>query len=158
LARKLEPRAAVPTRRLQTIQRLSSAGIPVTVLVSPLIPVLTDSEIEQVLEAARDAGASSARSVLLRLPLEVAPLFQQWLQTHYPNQSGRVLNRVRDTRGGELYRSDFSQRMTGTGEYAELLAKRFQLAIKKFGFGDPAELDCGQFRKPAKDDRQMSLL
>lgn len=158
LARKLEPRAASPRRRLQTIRRLSSAGIPVTVLVSPIIPVLTDPEIEQLLEAARNAGATSARSVLLRLPLEVAPLFQEWLQAHYPNQTDRVLNRVRDTRGGELYRSGFSQRMTGTGDYAELLAKRFQLAVRKFGYIDSPELDCSQFRRPEIDARQLSLL
>lgn len=158
LARKLEPRAAAPRRRLQTIRRLSSAGIPVTVLVSPLIPVLTDPEIERLLEAAHDAGATSARTVLLRLPLEVAPLFQQWLQTHYPGHAERVLNRVRDTRAGELYLSDFSQRMTGSGEYAGLLAKRFQLAARKLGLVDSAELDTSQFRKPINDERQMSLL
>jgi DNA repair photolyase len=158
LARRLEPRAAAPQRRLRTIERLAEAGIPVCVMVSPIIPVLTDPEMEQILEASRAAGAVAARSVLLRLPLEVAPLFSDWLQAHAPGQAQRVLLRIRDTREGELYRSGFDQRMQGSGEYAELLQQRFQLAKKKLGYRNLPEHDCSVFVKPAKDERQMSLL
>jgi DNA repair photolyase len=158
LARLLEPRAAAPHRRLRTIRRLAEAGIPVGVLVAPVIPVLTDAELEQVLVAAREAGAVSARYTLLRLPLEVAPLFSEWLQTHLPGQARRVLQRIRDTRGGALYRSDFAQRMSGSGVYAELLAQRFGLAAKRLGYQALPELDCSGFRKPVTDARQMRLL
>ena len=129
LARKLEPRAAAPHRRLKTIENLARAGIPTRVLVSPLIPVLTDPELEQILQAARDAGASGARSTLLRLPLEVAPMFSDWLQVHVPDQARRVLARIRDTRGGKLYDADFAQRMSGSGHYAGLLAQRFESGL-----------------------------
>ncbi|MDJ0834448.1 MAG: PA0069 family radical SAM protein [Gammaproteobacteria bacterium] len=158
LARKLEPRAAAPHRRLQSIERLASAGIPVKVLVSPLIPVLTDPELEQILQQARDAGATGARSTLLRLPLEVAPLFSDWLQAHAPGQAQRVLSRIRDTRGGKLYDPDFAQRMSGSGHYAELLAQRFKKATRSLGYLEPEKLDCSQFNKPSADGRQMSLL
>jgi DNA repair photolyase len=158
LARSLEPRAAVPRRRLQTIERLAAAGIPVSVLVAPVIPVLTDPEMETILKAARDAGATAARYILLRLPLEVAPLFSAWLEAHVPDQAQHVLARVRDSRAGELYRADFSQRMSGSGVYAEMLAKRFELATRKLGLGALAQLDCSRFRAPAGDDGQLSLL
>ena len=157
LARKLEPRAAAPHRRLRTIEQLAAAGIPVRVLVSPLIPVLTDPELEQILQAARDAGASGARSTLLRLPLEVAPMFSDWLEAHAPGQAQRVLSRIRDTRGGKLYDADFAQRMSGSGHYAELLAQRFDKAARRLGYQPATPLDCSQFRKPNADGGQMSL-
>ncbi len=158
LAGKLEPRAAAPHRRLRTIEQLAAAGIPVKVLVSPLIPVLTDPELEQILQAARDAGATSAGSTLLRLPLEVAPLFSDWLEAHAPGQAQRVLSRIRDTRGGKLYDADFSQRMSGSGHYAELLAQRFAKAARRLGYQPAKQLDCSRFRKPTADGGQMSLL
>jgi len=157
LARRLEPRAASPQRRLEVIRRLVRAGIPVGVLIAPLIPVLTDPELEQLMQAAREAGATSARYVLLRLPLEVAPLFSEWLETHEPGKAQRVLERIRDTRGGQLYRADFSQRMRGSGVYAHLLAQRFRLAHRRLGYTEPTELDCSGFRRPAADARQMHL-
>ena len=158
LARGLEPRAAAPHRRLQTIRRLSESGIPVGVLLAPLIPVLTDPELESILQAAAEAGAGSARYILLRLPLEVAPMFSDWLHAHVPGQANRILQRIRDSRDGALYKSDFSQRMSGSGRYAELLAQRFSLAVRKLGFGDVQELDCSEFRKPTADGRQPHLL
>ncbi|MDJ0805788.1 MAG: PA0069 family radical SAM protein [Gammaproteobacteria bacterium] len=157
LSRKLEPRAAAPQRRLQTIHRLAEAGIPVGVLVAPVIPVLTDSEMERIMSLARQRGALNARYILLRLPLEVASLFSEWLQVHVPDQAQRVLRRIRDTRGGELYQTDFRTRMTGQGAYAELLAQRFQLAWKRLGFQEFRRLDCRRFVKPAADPRQLSL-
>jgi DNA repair photolyase len=157
LARLMEPRAASPRRRVEAIRRLRQAGIPVGVLVAPVIPALTDPELESLMEIARDAGADVARYELLRLPLEVAELFSEWLEQHYPDQAKRVLNRIRDTRDGELYRSDFTSRMTGTGDYAGLIAQRFRLAWKKLGYADPDPLNCQDFVRPALDPRQMQL-
>jgi DNA repair photolyase len=157
LARRLEPRAAAPRRRLETIRRLQQADIQVGVLVAPVIPMLTDSELETLMAAGRDAGADTARYELLRLPLELGELFTQWLEQHYPDQTRRVLNRIRDTREGELYRSDFASRMTGTGDYAGLIAQRFLLAWKKLGYSEPEPLNCRAFVRPAQDPRQMAL-
>ena len=158
LSRVLEPRAASPNRRLQTISALATAGVPVGVLLAPVIPVLTDHEIEAILQQARQAGATSARWIMLRLPREVAPLFNDWLETHRPLQASRVLARVRDTRGGELYDADFKQRMSGSGEYASLLAQRFSVAYKRCGLSAPLPLSTVDFRPPTADHRQMSLL
>ena len=158
LARRLEPRAAAPQRRLQTIRRLVRAGIPVGVLIAPLIPALTDPELEQLMEAVREAGAQSVATILLRLPLEVAPLFQEWLEEHVPGQAQRVLNRIRDTRGGALYEAEFGRRMAGRGAYAELLAQRFRLARQRLGFSDLPPLECSGFIRPGGDPRQLSLL
>jgi DNA repair photolyase len=160
LARRLEPRAAAPQRRLETMSRLSEAGVPVSLLMAPLIPVLTDGEVEGLLEAAAEAGAVAAGYVLLRLPLEVAPLFEDWLHTHVPLKAGHVLSRVRDTRGGQLYDARFGRRMVGEGAYAELLRQRFRLARRRTGLGERMpELDVSQFvppRLPSKDG-QMDL-
>ncbi|WP_127478761.1 PA0069 family radical SAM protein [Sulfurivermis fontis] len=150
LARRLEPRAAAPQRRLETIRRLHAAGIPVTVLIAPLIPALTDHELEDIMTAAREAGALDCGYVLLRLPLEVDELFQDWLRTHAPLQAERVMNRLRDCRGGRNYDSRFGRRMRGEGEYAELLRRRFRLAYRKLGFMDIPPLDCTQFRVPGR--------
>jgi DNA repair photolyase len=148
LARVMEPRAAAPHRRLEVIRRLSAAGVPVSVLVAPLIPVLTDGELEEILKAARAAGAQAAGYVLLRLPHELKEMFTAWLDTHYPNQAAHVMNRLRDMRGGRDYDSRFGARMRGTGDYAGLLAKRFEMAERKLGFGDFPPLDCAQFTPP----------
>ena len=157
LARRLEPRAAAPHRRLQTIQTLSRSGVPVGVLIAPVIPVLTDAELESLMTAARDAGATDARYILLRLPGEVAGLFSQWLETHAPLQADRVLNRIRDTRGGKLYRAEFTNRMSGSGPYAEIVAQRFSLAWKRLGFKAFEALDCSGFVKPGAKTVQLQL-
>jgi DNA repair photolyase len=151
LVRRLEPRAASPDRRLRVIERLSRAGIPVRAMLAPVIPVLTEAEMESLLEAARTAGAGSAGYVLLRLPLEVAPLFREWLQRHYPDAAQRVMNHVRDTRDGRDYDSSFGRRLTGSGPYADLIARRFELATRRLGLGQPeALLDCAGFRRPLR--------
>lgn len=148
LARRMEPRAAAPQRRLAAIHTLSSAGIPVSVLVAPVIPVLTDGELEKILEAAHAAGARAASYVLLRLPHELKELFEAWLAAHEPSKAAHVMNRIRDTRGGKDYDSRFGVRMRGTGDYAGLLDKRFAMAERRLGFGDFQPLDVAQFRPP----------
>ena len=152
ISRTLEPRAAAPARRLRTIRALTDAGIPVRVCVAPVIPFVTEPELERVLEAARDAGAVSAHYVVLRLPWEVNPLFQQWLEAHFPDRAARVMNRVRDMRGGKDYDSDFSKRMHGEGVWADLIRQRFVKAVDRLGMnltsGRFAELDTSLFRKP----------
>lgn len=149
LARRLEPRAAAPQRRLRTIERLAEAGIPVGVLVAPLIPVLTDSELETIMDAAHTAGAQAAGYVLLRLPHEVKALFKDWLQNHAPLSAEHVMNRIRDCRGGREYDARFGARMRGEGVFAELLAKRFQKAYRKLGFTGLPGLDCDGFKSNA---------
>jgi len=132
LSRILEPRAASPQRRLRTVSTLAAAGIRVTVNVAPLIPFINEPEIERILEAAAQAGASQAHFTVLRLPWEVAPLFQQWLSAHFPDRAERVMNRVRELRGGKDYDSKFGTRMTGEGIWAELIRQRFAKAAAKF--------------------------
>jgi DNA repair photolyase len=158
LARKLEPRAAAPQRRLQTIRRLADAGIPVAALLAPVIPVLTDPEMDSILAAVKDAGATSAGYILLRLPLEVSELFQQWLAAHYPLKAEHVMKRVRDTRAGKDYDSRFGSRLRGTGAFAEVIAQRFQLACQRLEL-KPREyaLDCSSFRVPARSGDQLDL-
>ena len=152
ISRTLEPRAAAPARRLRTIRTLADAGIPVRVSVAPVIPFVTEPELERVLEAARDAGAVSAHYVVLRLPWEVNPLFQQWLEAHFPERAQRVMNRVREMRGGKDYDSDFSKRMHGEGVWADLIRQRFVKATQRLGMnltsGRFAELDCSRFKPP----------
>ena len=155
LSRRLEPRAAAPGRRLRVIAALHQAGVPVTVLFAPLIPALNDHELEVTLEAAAAAGAGSAGYVCLRLPGELAGLFEEWLRVHRPGAAERILARVRELHGGELYRSDFGRRMRGDGVLAELIAQRFRLACRRLGLeGEPPALDCSQFRAPSA---QMDL-
>lgn len=153
LARQLEPRAAAPHRRLRMIKTLSEAGIPVGVSLAPQIPFLND-DMEQVLAAAHEAGARQAFYAVLRLPWEVAPLFEQWLQLHYPDRAKRVMERVRDLHGiaeadraqGKAYSAQFGQRMKGTGIWAEMLAQRFTLACRKLGLNrERVQLDCSQY-------------
>jgi DNA repair photolyase len=150
LARLMEPRAGAPHRRLQTIRALAAAGIPVSVLVAPLIPVLTDGELETILGRTREAGATDAGYILLRLPHEIKDLFREWLDTHRPGMADHVFRRIYEAHGGKAYDATFKTRMTGTGTYAELLARRFEVAKKKLGFHAPAALDTRHFRAPEK--------
>ena len=152
ISRTLEPRAAAPARRLRTIRTLTDAGIPVSVSVAPIIPFVTEPEIERILEAARDAGAVGAHYVVLRLPFEVNPLFQEWLEAHFPERAARVMNRVREMRGGKDYDSDFSKRMHGEGVWADLIRQRFNKTVAKLGLGGLGgrfeRLDTSAFRRP----------
>jgi DNA repair photolyase len=148
LARRLEPRAAAPHRRLQAVERLATAGIPVSVLAAPLIPMLNDEELENILSESRKAGAVDAGYVLLRLPLELHDLFGEWLHTHEPLKAERVLRRIFEARGGKAYDSAFGMRMTGTGEYADLLGQRFRLAYKRLAFPGSPGFDSDRFRPP----------
>jgi DNA repair photolyase len=148
LCRKLEPRAAAPHRRLRTIHALADAGVPVGVSVAPQIPFVTD-DMEQVLEAAWEAGARSAFYTVIRLPWEVAPLFKEWLEVHYPQRAARVMARIRDMRGGKDYDADFATRMKGSGLWAELIGQRFEKATDRIGFGRQRfGLDTAAFRPP----------
>ena len=151
LARILEPRAAAPHRRLQTIRTLAEAGVPVGVCVAPQIPFITE-DMEQVLEAAREAGAGSAFYTVVRLPWEVAPLFREWLELHYPDRAARVMARIQDMRGGKDYDADFATRMKGSGIWADLIRKRFELATRRLGFNcQRSPLTSEHFRKPSPD-------
>ncbi len=134
LARAMEPRAATPERRLAAIRALSDAGIPVSVLVAPVIPGVNDAEIERILDAARAAGASEAGYVLLRLPLEVRDIFRDWMMEHFPGKLRHVMTLVQSTRGGKDYDAAWGQRMTGTGPYAWTVGRRFELAAERAGF------------------------
>jgi len=157
LARTLEPRAAAPQRRLEALARLREAGIPAGVMVAPVIPVLNDHELEAIVKAAHDAGALSAEYILLRLPLEVADLFEEWLRQHYPLKAEHIMNRVRDSRGGKAYDPAFHQRLSGSGGYADLIGQRFRLIRKKLGLDRPSPgLRTDLFRKPSAGG-QMSF-
>jgi DNA repair photolyase len=158
LARKLEPRACSPQRRLRCIETLARAGVPVGVSVSPVIPFLNEPELERILSQARDAGAGSAFSIVLRLPWEVKPLFQQWLQQHVPERAARIMARVREMRGGRDNDSRFGTRMTGQGEWAQLLRQRFDKACERLGLNrEKPALDLSRFRPPARHEGQQML-
>jgi len=169
IARTLEPRAATPSRRLRTIRALTEAGIPVGVSVAPVIPFVTEPDMERVLEACAEAGATSASYIVLRLPWEVAPLFKDWLAAHFPDRAERVMGRVRDMRGGKDYDSDFSKRMKGEGLWADMLKQRFHNATKRLGLNQRQRgiLDMSEFRhvekvvgrhpRAAVDSAQMKL-
>jgi len=159
LARRLEPRCAAPARRLEAMRRLSAAGIPVGVIVAPVIPFLTDHQIEPVLKAAYAAGARSAGYVLMRLPWEVKDLFRHWLETHYPLKAKHVMSRVREMRGGRDNDPGFGSRMRGSGEFADLLHRRFDIACERLGYNTGRRhrsLDTTRFRKPQLDG-QLAL-
>ena len=159
LARRLEPRCPAPARRLEAMRRLSAAGIPVGVLVAPVIPFLTDHQIAPVLEAAYRAGARSAGYVLMRLPWEVKDLFRNWLETHYPLKAKHVMSRVREMRGGRDNDPDFGSRMRGSGEFAELLCRRFEIVCERRGYNSGQRnrsLDTTRFRRPLLDG-QLAL-
>lgn len=145
LARTMEPRASTPARRLQAIAALREAGISTAVLASPMIPGLNDAELEHILEAAARAGAVWAGYILLRLPYEVKQLFEDWLHRHFPDRARHVLSLVRQTRGGALNDPEFGQRFSGTGVYADLLARRFHRAANRLGLLDRQPLDCSRF-------------
>ena len=158
LARSLEPRAATPDKRLEAIRQLSEAGIPVSVLVAPVIPAINDHEIERILTAARQAGAAEAGYVLLRLPLEVRDIFAEWLVTHAPDKARHVLSLIRSTRGGKDYDARFGMRQTGDGPFAWLIGRRFELAAQRLGFAKRRrKLDATQFRPPVRAGGQLSL-
>src|SRR5216684_3932176 len=162
LARKLEPRAASPQRRLDVLKALSNNKIPCGVMVAALIPALNDKTMEQVLEAASTAGATEAAYVILRLPNELKTLFKEWLAAHYPERAEHVISIVRQMRGGRENDPDFGTRMSGTGKFAELVEKRFEIACRRFGLNahgagrEPPGLDCSRFRPPAAGG-QMAL-
>lgn len=152
IARTLEPRATSPSRRLQTVRRLADAGIPVGVNIAPVIPFVTDHDMESILEAAFEAGASSANYIVLRLPWEVKPLFREWLEAHFPARADRVMHRIQDLRGGKDYDPEFGVRMRGEGIWADLLRQRFTAKVRKLHLGKRdatyAALDSSHFRKP----------
>ncbi|MTV39616.1 PA0069 family radical SAM protein [Duganella radicis] len=152
IARTLEPRAAAPARRLRTIRTLTEAGIPVAVSIAPIIPFITEPDIERILEAVKEAGAVSAHYTVLRLPWEVAPLFKEWLQAHFPERAQRVMNRVREMRGGKDYDSNFATRMKGEGVWAELIRQRVKIASERLGLTGHGSrfhrMDASQFVRP----------
>ena len=136
LARILEPRAASPQRRLRTVRTLVAAGVPVRVNLAPVIPFINEPEIEAIVDAAAEAGAKNAHYTVVRLPWEVSPLFEEWLRAHFPDRAQRVMNRIREMRGGKNYDARFGTRMTGTGTWAQLIAQRFKRASARHGFSD----------------------
>jgi DNA repair photolyase len=146
----MEPRASAPHSRLEAIRRLSSAGVPVGAMVAPVIPFLTDSGVESVLEAVAGAGAESAAYVLMRLPWELKELFKDWLETHYPLKAAHVMSRVRDMRGGKENDPRFGSRMRGEGLLADLLRKRFEIACERLALNRERRLplDCRRFTPP----------
>jgi DNA repair photolyase len=161
LARRMEPRAPTPARRLAAVGALRAAGVPVGVLAAPMIPGLNDAELERILAAAAAAGAENAGYVLLRLPHELRQIFEDWLHRHYPDRARHVLALVRETRAGALNDPRFGSRMRGSGAYADLLAHRFARAAKQYGLDRRRELDCTAFRPPPEhkslEEAQLSL-
>ncbi|MGZ5040708.1 MAG: PA0069 family radical SAM protein [Usitatibacter sp.] len=150
ISMKMEPRTSAPARRIEAIRRLSEAGIPVNVNIAPVIPFLTDSELEPIMEAAAKAGAVSAGYVLIRLPWEVRPIFKEWLEKHFPLKAGHVMSRIRDMRDGRENDPEFGSRMVGKGTLAELLSQRFRKAMARFGLDrDVHDLDCSLFLPPS---------
>lgn len=159
VARAMEPRAATPKRRLQTIRQLSDAGIPTTIMTSPIIPGLNDHEIEALLEAGHDAGASSASYVLLRLPLELKELFREWLDEAFPDRASRVINLLQSMHGGADYRADFGLRQRGSGPFAELISQRFRKALKRLNMDERRlKMRTDLFRPPTRPGDQLSFL
>ncbi|SLN10877.1 PA0069 family radical SAM protein [Pseudooctadecabacter jejudonensis] len=158
IARVMEPRVPSPARRLKVIERLAAAGVPVKVAASPMVPALTDHELEGILTAARDAGAQAASAIMLRLPSEVAPLFQDWAETHFPDRAKRILNRVRELHGGQLYEAKFGTRMTGQGIWANQMRLRLRVARERLGLSDrlPA-LRTDLFEAPFAKGDQLAL-
>jgi len=157
LSAKLEPRASAPHTRLKIIKTLHDAGVPVGVLVAPVIPMITDSDLEHILEAAREAGAASAGYVLLRLPHELKQVWREWLELHYPERAVHVMSLLQQMHGGKDYDSTFGTRMRGQGPFADLIAQRFAKAYKRAGFGRLHALDCSQFVAPRKQSSQIEM-
>ena len=158
LSRKMEPRVPSPARRLRTIERLATTGVPVRVMISPLVPGLTDHELEGIVTAARDAGAVAATMIPIRLPREVADLWEAWLAEHYPDRRGRVMSKLRDMHGGKPYEAEFGKRMRGEGVWADLLHQRFKRAAKAAGLAErlpPLRADL--FEVPLAKGDQLAL-
>ena len=150
ISRYLEPRTTAPLRRLKAIEKLSAAGIPVNVNIAPVIPFLTDAELESIMEAVASAGARSASYTLLRLPWEVKDIFRAWLEAHFPLKAAHVMSRVRDMRGGRENDPSFGSRMHGQGEFGELLRQRYRKGAARFGLDKPfPDLDCDRFVPPS---------
>jgi DNA repair photolyase len=159
LARTMEPRASTPTKRLEAIRQLSDAGIPASVMVAPIIPGLTDQEMERILDSARAAGAREAGYVVLRLPLEVSPIFKDWLLRHYPDRYRHVMSLIRSMRDGKDYDSEWGKRMKGAGPYAWQIGRRFEITAKRLGLNaERRTLRTDQFVVAAKDQLQLTLL
>ncbi|MEQ8923303.1 MAG: PA0069 family radical SAM protein [Roseovarius confluentis] len=158
LSRLMEPRVPSPERRLETIRRLTGAGVPVRVMVSPVVPALTDHELEAILARAAEAGAVAASWIMLRLPLEVAPLFREWLETHFPDRAQRVMGRVRELHGGRDYDPEWGRRMTGEGAFADLVRHRFAIAARRLGLArELPPLRTDLFQPPPRQGDQLSL-
>jgi DNA repair photolyase len=158
LARLMEPRASTPARRIEAIRALNAAGIPTGSLVAPIIPAINDMDIDRIVAAVAEAGATSAGYVMLRLPLEIKDLFEEWLASHFPDRHARVMSLIRQTRDGAAYRSGWGKRMTGTGPYADLVKQRFALALKRSGIvRRKLHLDTSRFRPPPAPGDQLSL-
>jgi len=159
IARAMEPRAVTPGKRLDAIRGLSDAGVPVAVMVAPIVPGLTDSEIEGILEAAHEAGATEAGYVLLRLPLELKDIFREWLASEFPDRASRVINLLRSMHGGKDYVAAFGERQKGRGPYADQIALRFRLALKRLGLNQRRQsLRLDLFTAPVAKGAQMPLL
>ncbi|WP_167094104.1 PA0069 family radical SAM protein [Parvibaculum indicum] len=158
LARKMEPRASTPSKRMEALSMLSEAGVPTGVMVAPVIPALNDSEIERILQGAAHAGVAQAGFVLLRLPLEIADLFKEWLNENVPDSAERVMSLIRQMRGGKEYDAEWGSRMRGTGPYAWQIGRRFEIAARKLGLNRiGTDLDCDRFTVPGRG-KQLELL
>jgi len=157
LAARMEPRASAPHRKLQAMRALHAAGVPVGVMVAPVVPMITDHELEHILQAAHEAGARAAGYVLLRLPHELKQVWREWLELHYPQRAAHVMSLIRQMRGGKDYDSTFGSRMRGQGPFAELLARRFARAHRELGFGRLPPLDSSGFIAPRKPSPQREL-
>jgi DNA repair photolyase len=153
----MEPRTSMPEARLEAIRQLTKAGIPVNVMVAPVVPAITDHEMIKIIGRAAEAGATSAAYVVMRLPYAVKDLFSQWVQAHLPDRADKVLNRIRELRGGKLYDAEWGKRMHGEGIFAEQIEKTFDIACRKYGLDKPrAELSAAAFRRPPGN--QLELL
>jgi DNA repair photolyase len=158
LSRRMEPRAPTPERRIEAIAQLAEAGVPVSVMVAPVIPAVNDAEMEAILARCADAGATGAGYVLVRLPLEISGLFQEWLQEEFPDKAGKVMSLIRSTRGGKDYVSSWGERQTGTGPYAELIARRFSIATARLGLNkERSRLRTDLFEPPGAAGAQYDL-
>lgn len=158
LSRLMEPRAPAPARRLQMIERLVAAGVPVRIMASPIVPALTDTELEAILAAGKAAGAESASWIMLRLPREVSALVQEWLHSNFPDRADRIMSRLREMHGGKDYDARWGRRMRGEGAYAEMIAKRFEVAMKRLGLRETAApMLCDLFVPPRPPSAQLDL-
>jgi DNA repair photolyase len=157
LESKLEPRASAPHAKLRAMKALTGAGVPVGVMVAPVIPMITDMEMERILEAAYEAGAREAGYTLLRLPNELKDIWREWLELHYPDRAAHVMSLVRQMRGGRDYQAGFGTRMTGTGVFAQLVQQRFRKARARLGYGRFGDLDASRFTPPRRATPQGEL-